>query len=94
MLKVCVKTHGNTEKYREFRLGWNVATLGRCKLYHKVIFCRNKVLTTEVKALKQQMATVLEKGRHDDELIAALMVLIMFLIQLCENRFLLQVGHG
>ena len=42
----------------------------------KLFFCRNKVLTTEVKALKQQMATVLEKGRHDDELIAALMVLI------------------
>ena len=60
----------------------------------KLFFCRNKVLTTEVKALKQQMATVLEKGRHDDELIAALMVLITFLIQLCENRFLLQVGHG
>ena len=39
-----------------------------------IFFCRNKVLTTEVKALKQQMATVLEKGRHDDELIAALMV--------------------
>ena len=40
----------------------------------KLLNCRNKVLTTEVKALKQQMATVLEKGRHDDELIAALMV--------------------
>ncbi len=35
---------------------------------------RNKVLTTELRTLKQQLSTVLEKGRHDDELIAALMV--------------------
>ena len=49
----------------------------------KLFFCRNKVLTTEVKALKQQMATVLEKGRHDDELIAALMVSFSFFAVNC-----------
>merc|ERR1719210_3281822 len=34
---------------------------------------RNKVLSTEVKGLKGQISTLLEKGKHDDELIAALM---------------------
>ncbi|XP_007517415.1 coiled-coil domain-containing protein 13 isoform X2 [Erinaceus europaeus] len=34
---------------------------------------RNKVLSSEVKTLKSQMGTLAEKGRHDDELIDALM---------------------
>ncbi|CAM4598389.1 unnamed protein product [Leuciscus chuanchicus] len=34
---------------------------------------RNKVLSTEVKALKSQISTLLEKGRHDDELVHALL---------------------
>ncbi|XP_048190667.1 coiled-coil domain-containing protein 13 [Perognathus longimembris pacificus] len=34
---------------------------------------RNKVLSNEVKTLKTQMGTLVEKGRHDDELIDALM---------------------
>ncbi|XP_054993223.1 coiled-coil domain-containing protein 13 isoform X3 [Sorex araneus] len=34
---------------------------------------RNKVLAGEVKTLKSQMGTLAEKGRHDDELIDALM---------------------
>ncbi|KAK6180709.1 hypothetical protein SNE40_008710 [Patella caerulea] len=34
---------------------------------------RNKVLATEMKSIKQQMATLLEKGKNDDELIQALM---------------------
>ncbi|CAO2633118.1 Coiled-coil domain-containing protein 13 [Lemmus lemmus] len=34
---------------------------------------RNKVLSSEVKTLKTQMVTLVEKGRHDDELIDALM---------------------
>ncbi|XP_006914889.1 coiled-coil domain-containing protein 13 [Pteropus alecto] len=34
---------------------------------------RNKVLSSEVKTLRSQMGTLLEKGRHDDELIDALM---------------------
>ncbi|XP_023476426.2 protein-cysteine N-palmitoyltransferase HHAT-like protein isoform X8 [Equus przewalskii] len=34
---------------------------------------RNKVLSSEVKTLKSQMGTLVEKGRHDDELIDALM---------------------
>lgn len=36
---------------------------------------RNKVLCSEVKTLKGQIATLLEKGKHDDELIDALLVL-------------------
>ncbi|XP_056599002.1 coiled-coil domain-containing protein 13 isoform X2 [Triplophysa dalaica] len=34
---------------------------------------RNNVLSTEVKALKSQISTLLEKGRHDDELVDALL---------------------
>ncbi|XP_063467441.1 coiled-coil domain-containing protein 13 isoform X2 [Symphalangus syndactylus] len=34
---------------------------------------RNKLLSSEMKTLKSQMGTLLEKGRHDDELIDALM---------------------
>ncbi|XP_010973053.1 coiled-coil domain-containing protein 13 [Camelus dromedarius] len=33
---------------------------------------RNKVLSSEVKTLRSQMGTLMEKGRHDDELIDAL----------------------
>lgn len=35
---------------------------------------RNKVLSGDVKTLRSQMAMLTEKGRHDDELIDALMV--------------------
>lgn len=35
---------------------------------------RNKVLSSEVKTLRSQMVTLVEKGKHDDELIDALMV--------------------
>jgi hypothetical protein len=35
---------------------------------------RNKVLSNEIKTLRSQMGTLVEKGRHDDELIDALMV--------------------
>ncbi|KAM6170421.1 coiled-coil domain-containing protein 13 [Rhynchocyon petersi] len=34
---------------------------------------RNKVLSSEVKTLRTQLGTLVEKGRHDDELIDALM---------------------
>ncbi|KAJ8272963.1 hypothetical protein GJAV_G00095570 [Gymnothorax javanicus] len=34
---------------------------------------RNKVLSTEVKSLKGQVSTLLEKGKHDDELVDALL---------------------
>ncbi|XP_073916187.1 coiled-coil domain-containing protein 13 isoform X2 [Castor canadensis] len=34
---------------------------------------RNKVLSNEIKTLRSQMGTLVEKGRHDDELIDALM---------------------
>jgi len=36
---------------------------------------RNTVLTNENKTYKEQVRTLLEKGKHDDELIEALMVL-------------------
>ncbi len=35
---------------------------------------RNKILTSELKGLKEQMKMLVDKGAHDDELIAALMV--------------------
>ncbi|XP_051871411.1 coiled-coil domain-containing protein 13 [Pristis pectinata] len=34
---------------------------------------RNKVLSTELKTLKSQVVTLLEKGKHDDELVDALL---------------------
>ncbi|XP_068069101.1 coiled-coil domain-containing protein 13 isoform X2 [Danio rerio] len=34
---------------------------------------RNKVLSTEIKALKSQIGTLLDKGKHDDELVDALL---------------------
>lgn len=37
---------------------------------------RNKVLSNELKSAKAQIKTLMEKGSHDDELIAALMVTI------------------
>ena len=41
---------------------------------HDASKARNKVLASELKGLKAQVQTLLEKGAHDDELIAALMV--------------------
>ena len=35
---------------------------------------RNKVLTQDLKSLKAQLSTLYEKGKHDDELVAALLV--------------------
>lgn len=35
---------------------------------------RNKVLSTEIKALKSQISTLLDKGKHDDELVDVLLV--------------------
>lgn len=35
---------------------------------------RNKSLSTEMKTLKVQISTLLEKGKHDDELVDALLV--------------------
>ncbi|XP_068715968.1 coiled-coil domain-containing protein 13-like [Montipora foliosa] len=40
---------------------------------HDASKARNKVLASELKGLKAQIQTLLEKGAHDDELIAALM---------------------
>lgn len=36
---------------------------------------RNKVLSNENKTHKEQIKTLLEKGKHDDELVEALLVL-------------------
>ena len=41
---------------------------------HDAAKARNRVLASELKGLKAQVQTLLEKGAHDDELIAALMV--------------------
>lgn len=35
---------------------------------------RNKVLSNEVKTLKEQISTLMEKGKHDNELVDALVV--------------------
>lgn len=35
---------------------------------------RSKTLSAEVKILKHQISTLMEKGKHDDEFVAALMV--------------------
>lgn len=43
---------------------------------HDAAKARNKVLASELKGLKAQVQTLLEKGAHDDELIAALMVML------------------
>ncbi|KAJ7380185.1 Coiled-coil domain-containing protein 13 [Desmophyllum pertusum] len=40
---------------------------------HDAAKARNRVLASELKGLKAQVQTLLEKGAHDDELIAALM---------------------
>lgn len=37
---------------------------------------RNQMLCEEVKMLKAQIGTLLEKGKHDDELIDALLVTV------------------
>ncbi|ELU15563.1 hypothetical protein CAPTEDRAFT_52768, partial [Capitella teleta] len=34
---------------------------------------RNKILSNEVKAMKQQVTTLIDKGKHDDELVSALL---------------------
>lgn len=44
---------------------------------------RNKILTSELKGLKEQMKMSVEKGTHDDELIAALMVSLVAIIYNC-----------
>lgn len=35
---------------------------------------RNRILSSELKALKTQIATLLDKGKHDNELVDALLV--------------------
>lgn len=47
---------------------------------HDAAKARNKVLASELKGLKAQVQTLLEKGAHDDELIAALMVMVTDLV--------------
>ena len=38
---------------------------------------RNTVLTNEIKTSKEQVKTLLEKAKHDDELVAALLVRLL-----------------
>lgn len=40
------------------------------------IKARNKILSGELKGIKEQLATLLEKGKHDDEFIEVLLVCI------------------
>ncbi|XP_066207474.1 coiled-coil domain-containing protein 13 isoform X2 [Saccopteryx leptura] len=47
--------------------------LGELRKKAEGLRARNKVLSSEVKTLRSQMGTLVEKGRHDDELIDALM---------------------
>jgi len=44
------------------------------------MLCSIVTLTTENKTHKQQLQTLLDKGRHDDELIEALFVRILLII--------------
>lgn len=46
------------------------------RLKNKMDACkaRNRVLSEEIKGLKQQVARCMDKGKHDDELIEALLV--------------------
>lgn len=43
-------------------------------LCSECVVCRNSVLANQNKGFKEQMKTLIDKGRHDDELIEALMV--------------------
>ncbi|XP_063117048.1 coiled-coil domain-containing protein 13 isoform X2 [Cavia porcellus] len=67
---------------RERQEGWEKLTgerdalqgeLEELKRKFEGVRSRNKVLSSEVKTLRGQMGTLVEKGRHDDELIDALM---------------------
>merc|ERR1712243_551394 len=46
----------------------------RVKEKHDAAKTRNQVLSKELKSIKTQIATLIEKGKHDDDLVAALMV--------------------
>lgn len=46
-------------------------------LCSECVVCRNSVLANQNKGFKEQMKTLIDKGRHDDELIEALMVVTM-----------------
>ncbi|EPQ04045.1 Coiled-coil domain-containing protein 13 [Myotis brandtii] len=68
---------------REKQEGWEKLAAERDALQRELeelkkkfegVRSRNKVLASEVKTLRSQMGTLVEKGRHDDELIDALMV--------------------
>uniref|UniRef100_A0A480JE05 Coiled-coil domain-containing protein 13 n=2 Tax=Sus scrofa TaxID=9823 RepID=A0A480JE05_PIG len=67
---------------REKQEGWEKLAAERDALQRELeelkkkfegVRSRNKVLSSEVKTLRSQMGTLVEKGRHDDELIDALM---------------------
>ncbi|XP_036189197.1 coiled-coil domain-containing protein 13 [Myotis myotis] len=68
---------------REKQEGWEKLAAERDALQRELeelkkkfegVRSRNKVLASEVKTLRSQTGTLVEKGRHDDELIDALMV--------------------
>lgn len=49
----------------------------RMKEKMEAVKARNKVLSNDLKSCKQQMTVLTDKGRHDNELIEALMVNIL-----------------
>ncbi|XP_048578258.1 coiled-coil domain-containing protein 13 [Nematostella vectensis] len=59
------KTQGELERVSEM--------YSRAQQKHEAAKARNTVLSNELKSVKAQLKTLLEKGAHDDELIAALM---------------------
>ena len=46
----------------------------KLKEKHDAAKARNQILSKELKSMKSQISTLLEKGKHDDDLISALMV--------------------
>ena len=69
-----------------------------CSFVQCVILCgcvvyRNSVLANQNKGFKEQMKTLMDKGRHDDELIEALMVATLNILTWALNSFLVFKFH-
>ncbi|CAE1173947.1 unnamed protein product [Acanthosepion pharaonis] len=54
---------------------------------------RNQVLSNEVKILKQQIQTLLDKGQHDDEMISTLMMQLSHMKDLMQENNQLKQQH-
>ncbi len=61
---------------------------------HDAAKTRNQVLSKELKSIKTQIATLIEKGKHDDDLVAALMVSSVLIFSLELNAVIFcSFGH-